>query len=280
MKKLMIGAAVAAIAMGASAGACSQGSDGCIAWDVSMSLKSITPKKVACLASQDPSDPCAETDPVYYMDNITRKIKGYLWVCDYTCSSDMGLVLWDAKSKIPVVIYRPIDASDAQTANFDYVYVYGKKANKVAGTIQFAGEMNNPTKDDPTAVVGIDVTASGINGKFQRGKADDDCYVKSLSGYAAGMIHCATKQETVKTEKIKGGLCDDPIDSVKIICEETPGVVFLWCDACCFDSYCEDPSILESITDAPATGTWSMKYNKSLSKGHTPITSKIPSYAL
>ena len=275
MKKLMIGAAVAAIAMGASASVCDESKVGCIAWDVSMSLKSITPKKVACEIPG--ADVCDEGDPVYYMDNITRKIKGYLWACDYTCATDMGLVLWDSKTKTPVVIYRPIGAADEQLVNFNDVYVYGKKANKVAGTIQFTGEMDNDLRD-----IGIDVTASGINGKFQRGKADDDCYVKSLSGYAAGMIHCATKQVTVKTEKIKGDLCSDPYDSVKVVCDETPGAVFHWCDACCFAGYCDDDAInnLDLITDAPATGTWSMKYNKSLSKGHTPITSKIPSYAL
>ena len=272
MKKLMIGAAVAAIAMGASADLCNEGAVGCIAWDVSMSLKSITPKKVACIT---PS--CDDPEiPVYYMDNITRKIKGYLWACEYTCETPMGLVIWDSKTKIPVVIYRPMDASDAQTANFDQVYVYGKKANKVAATIQFTGEMNNG--DD--AVVGIDVTASGVNGKFQRGYATDDCYVKSLSGYAAGMIHCATKSRTVKTlNPKKGGLCEDP-EPKEIDCDEIPGVVFLWCDACCFDGYCDEDATLESITDAPAAGTWSMKYNKTLSKGHTPLTSKIPSYAL
>ena len=266
MKKLMIGAAVAAIAMGASADLCNESAVGCIAWDVSMSLKSITPKKRACYKT--------DCDEVYYMDNITRKIKGYLWSCDYTCDTPMNLVLWDSKTKIPVVMYRP--GTDAQTANFDEVYVYGKKANKVAGTIQFTGEMDNET-----GAVGIDVSASGINGKFQRGNADDDCYVKSLSGYAAGKIYCAAKEtETIKTTKVKGGLCDDPIDSVEIVCEEWPGSVFLWCDACCFDSYCDEDAALTDITEAPATGTWSMKYNKSLSKGHTPITSKIPSYAL
>ena len=269
MKKLMIGAAVAAITVGAFADICNEGKVGCIAWDVKMNLKSITPKKLACT---NKADPCDEGEPVYYMDNITRKIKGYLWICDYACGEDMNLVLWDTK-KIPLVIWR--GTGEEQKVNFDNVYVYGKKANKVAGTINFAGEMDNENGTE-----GINVTAAGVNGKFVRGISDDDCYVKSLSGHAAGTINCAVVEQTVKVKKEQGNLCEDPIDEREVICDEIPGSVFTWCDACCFDGYCDEDASLVQIDQAPAVGTWSMKYNKKLSKGHTPITSFIPSYAL
>ena len=154
MKKLMIAAAVSALSAGVFAGACDDTTvEVCRAWDVSMKLKSFGPKKTTCKSSSACEDVKSNG---YYLDDASRKIKGYLWICDYACGNDFNVVLWDDKNNkviIPVAY---------EAVNFDEVYVYGKKATKVAGTIAFAGAdlQGNDT---------IDVVASGMKGKLVRG---------------------------------------------------------------------------------------------------------------
>ncbi len=265
MKKLMIAAAVAAMTAGAFADACSDPEEVslCRAWDVNMSLKSLCPKKTTCkVAAESPCDD-PTSDVVYYLDNCTRKIKGYLWVCEYECGKEFNVCLWDSKNKIAII---PV-TYDA--VNFDEVYVYGKKANKVAGTITFEGAdlEGNDT---------IAVTASGLNGKMVRGAADDDCYVKSLSGYATGLLaYLKPGAKTVVTSS-KGGLCDDPEEVVEV-CDEYLAKILPLCDACCFEGWCEADDAEDML---PTVGTWSMKYNKKVSKGNKTISSLVPAYAL
>ena len=262
MKKLMIAAAVAAMTAGAFADACSEtpAAEVCRAWDVSMSLKSFGPKKTTCKIEGDVCDD-PEVSTVYYLDNVTRKIQGYLWVCEYECGKDFNVCLWDKKNGLAII---PV-AYDAVA--FDEVYVYGKKADKVAGTLAFAGTdlLGNDT---------IDVTASGVNGKMVRGYEDTDCYVKSLSGYVAGKL-AYIPPTAVTIAGSKGGLCEDPEDVV--ICEEYTAKILPLCDACCFEGWCDaedaDPML-------PTVGTWKMKYNKSVSKGNKAISQLVPAYAL
>ena len=263
MKKLMIAAAVAAMTAGAFASACEdpEVSAKCYAWDVKMTLKSLGPKKTTCKESA--TSPCEDDtkSTVYYMDNVTRKLKGYLWQCEWSCD-EFNVTLWDTKNKVAVIAY----SADAQTAPASDVYVYGKKATKVAGTIQFAGV-------DALGEDGIDVTASGINGKMVRGSADDDCYIKSLSGQAAGKIAYIKPGATSYVEA--GGLCEDP---VPVVCEEYLAKLIPFCEACCFEGWCDVEDFDEMV---PAVGSWSMKYNKKLSsvKNTKTMGDLVPSFA-
>ncbi len=261
MKKLMIAAAVAAMTAGAFADACSdpEVSSQCRAWDVKMSLKSLGPKKTTCKISAE--SPCEDDtkDTVYYMDNVTRKVKGYLWVCDYTCGADANVVLWDEKNKVALIAYAE------EAVAMDSLYVYGKKATKVGGTLVFEGA-------DALGVDGIAVTASGVTGKMVRGTADDDCYVKSLSGYAAGEI--AYIKPGAKTIVKSGGLCGEPEVEV---CDEYTAKLLPFCDACCFEGWCDAEDAPDMV---PAAGTWSMKYSKKVSKANKSIAQLVPAYAL
>ena len=269
MKKLMIGAAVAAMAMGASAGVCDEGSttSPCKAWDLKMTLKSLGPKKITCKGT------CSDGE-VYYMDNATRKLKGYLWVCDYECGADYNVVLWDTKYKLSV-IWAPEKGSNSAYQSIpagDEMYVYGKKMNKVAGNIEFTGDMYNPVTRELAA--GINVQAAGVNGKFVQGNSDTDCYIKSLSGNVAGSIAWVDKNEAPKTTR---GLCEDVVEDPP--CEELEVKLIPICEACAYcDTWCDSDSNAPELV--PATGTWSMKYNKKVSKGGTPIQDLVPSYAL
>ncbi len=226
-----------------------------------MNLKTLGPKKASCTVKAD--SPCEDDtkDVVYYLDNVTRKITGYLWVCEYECGKDFNVVLWDSKNK-KVIIPVSYDA-----VAFDEVYVYGKKATKVAGTLQFAGAdlEGNDT---------IEVTASGLNGKMVRGSEDTDCYVKSLSGYVAGKL-AYLKPGSRTIGGSKGSLCEEPEEVV--VCDEYIAKILPLCDACCFEGWCDAEDAEDML---PTVGTWKMKYNKKMSKGTKSISALVPSYAL
>ena len=262
MKKLMIGAAVAAITVGAFA-ACSETTTECAAWDLKFNLKTLTPKKTNC-----GKDACGESlGSVYYLDNTSRKIEGYMWACNYVCdeSDEYFVTLWDKKNKKAVVAY----SADAQAVPVpvDDLLVYGKKANKVAGTFVFEGLV------DDVGDEAFNMTAAAVNGKFQKG---DKCYIKSLSGYAAGKVKLYLP--TVKTAGgSKGTLCEEPEEAEP--CEDVVLRAATFCDACCWETWC-DETYDYGETLVPAAGTWSMKYNKKVSKGTKSMSALVPKYAL
>ena len=259
MKKLMIAAAISALTAGVFAGACDDTEvQVCRAWDVSMKLKSFGPKKTTCKGTSA----CEDVKTTgYYLDDASRTIKGYLWICEYECGKAFNVVLWDSKNKKVII---PVAYEAVEFAN--EVWVYGKKATKVAGTLEFAGSdlFGNET---------IDVVASGLNGKLVRGTAEEDCYIKSLSGYVAGNL--AWIHPSTSTGGSSGGLCEEPVDP-----EECPSDanILEYCDACCFDGWCEVENAAPDML--PTVGTWKMKYNKTVSKGKKSISQLVPAYAL
>ena len=263
MKKLMIAAAAAAMIGGAFADACSDVEDfaQCRAWDVKMSLKSLCPSKTTCtIAAESPCDD-ATKDTVYFLDNCTRKVKGYLWICEYECGKAANAVLWDPKNNKALMAY----AEDA--VEMEDLFVYGKKATKVAGTLVFEGT-------DMEGNEALEITASGLNGKMVRGTQDTDCYIKSLSGYAAGKI-AYIKPGSVVAGGTKGTLCAEPEEPE--VCDEYAAKILPFCDACCFEGWCEADDAEDMV---PAAGTWSMKYNKKVSKGNKSMYQLAPAYAL
>ena len=274
MKKLMIGAAVAAMTIGAFAGACDDTVvTTCRAWDLKMSLKSLGPKKIKCKVAAESACDDPTSDTVYYMDNVTRKLTGYLWICEYVCEDDLefNVVLWDSKNK-KSVIYAPQSGTDYQTVSASEIYAYGKKANKVAGNLAIVGDAWDSAAGE--AVPGIEVNATGITGKITKGSQEDDCYIKSLSGYAAGTIAYVKVGETVAGGS-KATLCGEP-EEVEV-CDENLAKLIPFCAACCFETWCDQDDAPDMV---PAAGTWSMKYNKKVSKGGKSIQALVPSYAL
>lgn len=268
MKKLMV-AAVTAAMIGSAFAACSDVAD-CVAWDLSMKLKSLCPKKTSC------KDVCGDKSTIYYLDACTRTLKGYLWACEFDCedASELNIVLWDSKNKVPV-IPCPL-AGDYNFTTVDAAFadmmVYGKKANKVCATFEVVNDA-------------IEVTATGIGGSV--GSNGTTCYVKSLSGYAAGNIALVVRNSSNKV------IADNPVyqlcgDEVEEICEdedEDIAVVYTTlCNVCCeWNGWCDGDSALEEVGDGdlvPAAGTWSMKFNKKIVKKDQHLASVVPSYAL
>ena len=256
MKKLMIAAAAAAMIGGAYAGACSDIDAGvvsgnCMVYDVKLNVKTLAPKKMKC-AGETCSD-CASY--VYYLDNASRSIVGYAWLCYEDCiddSTDMNLVLWEKKTKVPVVTlpYAYEDGKFVQypnTFNFSFIGRYGKKAKKVAAAWEL----------DTEFIAGY---CAGLNGSCSYDKDFGTAMLKNVSGNFAGLAVPAT----IVSKK----LCEDP--------EEIAGLYAGICD--CWESWCDSGD--EATDGLPSYGTWSIKYNKSLSKGGKSMLQLVPSYAL
>jgi hypothetical protein len=267
MKKLMIAAAAAAMTVGAYA-ACSDA--GCVAWDLSLNLKSLDAKKASC------KDACGDKSTIYYLDNATRKLKGYLWACEYDCEAadSMYIVLWDTKKKVAVIpAPLPTDLTGefaTVDAAFAEMWVYGKKANKVAASFEFVND-------------NIDVSVAALNGSLK--KDGDTCYVKSLSGNAAGAIALPKTGSDQVIYETTGGLCGDTVIEVCGDVDEPIEVVYTTlCEVCCgFDGWCDTENVetLETGDLVPAYGTWKMKYNKKMSTTtKKSIYNYLPNYAL
>ena len=266
MKKIMIAAALAAMTVGAFADACSDAPDltQCRAWDLTLKLKTVCPKKAKC-----GKDACGENvGDVYFLEKCTRSLKGYLWVCDYTCAEPFNIVLWDKKNKRGVIVYDPSGAQTIEANSENPFIVYGKKAKYVAGALDISG-------NDITGEEAINVVAAGVGGKLSRNDDSEGCYIKSLSGYAAGKLAFIKKADfgstTVST------LCGEEV--IESECDELVVKGLDLCGACCWTTWCSDDSE-EADVMQPACGTWKMKYNKKVSKGTKSMASLVPAYAL
>jgi len=263
MKKLMIAAAAAAMIGGAYATDVCTDEDvgswdtGCLVYDLQIKVKTLAPKKLKCKG--DGCSDCGST--LYYLDNASRKFKGYIWFCNDYCwdvNDTPYIVLWDANTKTPVVpiLYQKY-VSDTGVKGTKYFYEqdgleftflgrYAKSANKVAAAWTL----------DTEDIAGY---AAGVNGTGILDKDDNTLMLKSISGNFAGL---ALPSATIKSK-----------------CEANTvyGLIAELCD--CFDAWCEG-SGEEWDEGVPATGTWSLKYNKKLSNGSTPMFKLAPKYAL
>jgi len=273
MKKLMFSVATAAMVGGAFA-ACSDNA-GCVAWDLSLKAKTLAPKKTTC------KDVCGDKSTMYYLDAANRTLKGYLWACDYSCddTSDVNVVLWDAKAKKAIVALPPYGNFDFQTAGLTFAdfWAYGKKASKVTASFDITGE-------DATGTDAIAVTLAGINGSINSTKCGE-CYVKSLSGYFAGDLLPVKPGASQTVQTSFKGLCGEE-DTVCGDEDLYPVYYTTLCNICgCdgFTNWCEAEDCAVELADGekvPAMGTWSMKYNKKVSASSKTMWDLVPSYAL
>ena len=258
MKKLMIAAAAAAMIGGAYAtDVCTDESEAggvdCLVYDLQIKVKTLAPKYGNCKTKSGCSDGCSE---IYYLDNTSRTLKGYIWFCDDECweaDDPAHIVLWDATAKTYVVgIGYAYDADKRVTKYyyetdqlaFDFLGRYGKKMTKAAASWALDTEY-------------LRGYGAGLNGSLMIDKETKEAKLKSISGNFAGTV---TPSLTIKTA------CSD---------ETVEGVYALLCD--CFETICD---LTETSDDVPAYGTWSLKYNKKLSTGSTPMFKLVPKYAL
>lgn len=256
MKKLMVAAVATAMTAGAFATVCDdEVLDTCIAYDMTLKLKTLGAKKMVCKVDGGVCDDVIK-EKVYFLDNVTRSFKGYVWSCDYACGGEFNIVLWDKKN-----VGEALAIGDADTLDFfsENCFRYSKKANKVAIATDI---------ETDTAALKI----AGVNGSFKAAVDSDYNFVKSISGYAAGVIKVVNPDAQVVV--VKGGLCDDDVIEP---CDDPEILIVEICE--CFENYCKDAT---PDTDfmVPAAGTWSLKYNKKVSSGKAgTMRSLCPAWA-
>lgn len=224
-----------------------------------MTLKSLAPVKTKCTGERSSLCREASTGEAYYMDTTTRKLAGYIWICDYTCDDEpaFNVVIWDTKNKIPVIAYGP----EVQQVSASDILVFGKNATKAGGVINFIGT-------DGSGDMAIDVVACGLNGKLSRPKDGSDCFIQSLSGHATGVVKYVKPGTPANAADCK--FCGGN-DAESYIAK-----IFPLCSACSFNGWCDADDAPDMV---PCTGTWEIKYNKKASTGSKPISQLIPEYA-
>ena len=269
MKKLMIAAAAAAMIGGAYAGdLCNKGQGStaeCALYDVKFTFKSLDTKR----AVLKEKDACSgnTTTCCTYLDSAKYTFNGVMWDCASLCdmldpnnsNSGTKFVMWYAKAK--AVISEPLkwDASygwQGDIAAFDFINRYSKKATKVQAyweqdfpndkyLTDYADKYNSFGSNNE-----VKIRAAGF-GTFD----NKNLRVKSISGNAV-----ATIGDVLLKEQDCGGNGPEPL--VYDLCTE-------------FDTVC-DGAATEVVA---ASGTWSLKYNKSLSTGKKTLDQIVPAYA-
>lgn len=292
MKKLMIAAAIALVGGACAADdLCNEiigGGAGCSVYDVKFQFKTLGAKDAKCSAAQLAAAAClaiVDTDGdgvvdagLAYLDNQTRKFNGLLWQCESACfegvepnaqtpgAGAINYVLWETKSQkaiSPKAIYDSAavaaqtppywkggtgntDASNEQN-QFDILGRYGSKAQKV--TAFWTPSLNN---DEITAYANAKIYAAGFGTYDTKNKR-----MKTVSGNAvAKLAPLAISNATT--------------------CGETGLVPVLAYMCQTFKSWCCCECV--SAAGAPASGTWSVKFNASKAKSGK-LSNLIPEYA-
>lgn len=236
MKKLMMIAAVAAVAGGVFASPCDEagGDEDCLAYKVKFTFKTLLLKTVTL--KQD----CGDKDCCGYFKQGTRKIEGILWTCDGGCTTlnigtmndDFNFVAWDSTLKYGMTskmtpdtnsVWKAVQGDLAavnQGLEFKVFDRYEQKATKVEAALRFTSSGSS------------DICAAGFGSWSKKFP-----YVKSISGNAVGIL---ALEEGQCSQTSFGGVaydfCEDVIET-------------------CFD-------LTDKQEGAAASGTWSMKYFK------------------
>jgi len=269
MKKLMIAAAAAAMVGGAYAKC---GDAACLVYDLKFNLKTLGTKSLTC------KDLCGDSR-AYYLDTVTRTLQGYAWSCEYDCENapELTVAIWEPKAQLGWVLL----GSDTEIAVNGGVILprYGKKATKAAfwASVDVLGK--DPACEDSDYVVKGLLDFAGVDGKVGYEKTLNDCILKSISGYALGYVNVDVRCGKTKTTT-KKNWCDD--DTTTQCCADYIAVYTSFCD-CDFSSWCDEDNasiqVLDTDDMVPAVGTWSMKYNKSLStQTKYTVADKVPAY--
>ncbi len=278
MKKLMIAATMLASTF-AMADLCDEviGATGnsCALYDVQFKFKTLAGKDARCTAAQltavssqawaqawlAANNQVAPLVGIAYLDNATRTFNGILWQCATACfegvtpgvapgtqnAGAINYVLWDKKAErlvSPAAVYtapannQPASwvgggAAANEQNKFEILGRYGKNATKVAAYWK-------PTMND--AFAGEEIVAAGFgtwNTKLS--------VIKTVSGNAVGKL-----VPVVITSA--GDTCNDG--------SAMPSVLAYMCND--FKGWCCGNCAAAAL--APASGTWSIKYNASKSK--------------
>lgn len=252
--------------------------DQCMVWDFALTLKTLAPKKITCKGD---CTVCGEKTTVTYLDDTTRKIQGYAWLCGNFCEvieDGLNVVLWEKATKsavVPVLYYKDSEGYWPVPNMFSTwdMYRYGKKAKNVAAYWEIECEGLDWGTAEATCLAKF--TGAGIKGKTMSGDwylddvLDDEptakkCYnavVKSISGSVVGYwpVVAASKQ-------VCDGIYYYEVRKAEM-CE-------------CWSSWCNVDNVYDDGELIPAEGKWTMKYNKKLSNKGSSMLNLVPAYAI
>ena len=287
MKKLMIAAAAAAMIGGANAELCyddvTTTQSGCALYNVKFTLKSLDTKLLINKGSKASStcyDDSTPTTCCTYFDNATYTFDGIIWDCAATCGTlsegNAKFVLWSTKKKMAVStkLSKSLTADGKRyefagaTATFDFINRYSKAGTKVQAfwTLDQADE--GLINDLGT------IYAAGF-GTFDAKKS----IVKSISGNAVAAFEVPTipsyKDDkdgwTSLTTIFSKQKCANPNPDVLDLCATLTN----WCAVMEKDGV----TSAADVDKVAASGTWSVKYNASLSAGKKSLAKIVPDYA-
>jgi hypothetical protein len=281
MKKLMIGAAVAALTFGVSAkDLCSidEEGDSCQAYNLKVTLKTLTPKTVHCKDSECKTG----AGCISYYKNGKRTFKGIVWMCKSDCSfNDAKLILWRTDKGHQAVVGEPLTVVDTDSDgkvdsytawdfmgdNLAEAWRYEKKANKVSLTWEIPDDTQEQIWDKK-------------NDAWTNEVEDNQGDSAELSKYGlkfAGLGSYDTKNGRVKnvSGNVAGWVTGDPTIET---CDFHYAYVADPCDY--FNKLCEDAVDGQGDEHLAAYGTWSLKYSKKVSGGTKSIAGYVPNYAL
>ena len=291
MKKLMIAAAAAAMIGGAFADCSDPATDYCLVYDLKVTLKTLGPKAMKCKAT------CGD-GTVYYLDTVTRTLKGYAWSCDYDCECDksgsttLQMALWEPKASLGWWMYDATAKAADVTWDALETIRYAKTGNKAAVYFTMKdkeGTDNSNNCPNSTYVVKSTLTFAAVGGSIAYDKNYKDCIIKSLSGNVVGGVTPDLRCSKSSSTKKSGSWCEDGQTTTVCCADYTALYTCLcncdvdWCDST--DQYLYNVTTLDlsahglTAGQVPAVGTWSLKYNASYSKGKKNLTSVLPKYA-
>ena len=211
MKKLMITLAAAGLVGSVWAG-CGD-SVGCLVYDLKVTLKTLGPKAQKC------KDTCADAT-VYYLDTVTRSLKGYAWSCDYDCECDgtsgntvLQLALWEPKAELGWWLYKTTDKEGEQKIDIrEQTIRFAKKGSKAAVWFDVVDAEGTDWKAAGCADSDYKVLSTlkfvGF-GTAAKNKNLNSCIVKSVSGNVIGDV--TPYVLCTKTKKTPGNWCDDDV---------------------------------------------------------------------
>ena len=307
MKKLMIAAAAAAVGLSSFAELCEEDAagDACAVYNIKFTFKTLAAKKLSCadltwLIDDDFDGVWTRTDlanvtisdattaaggahdqtvfphvrafkrNLWWADNATRTFDGILWQCRAACFEGtsfwapawrggwrpgrINYALWETRSKtaisFPVLrYYTKLDRSKYSwwTRNaadqFEFLGRYGQNAQKVAAYWT------------PSVMRGF-IEAAGF-GTFDT----KNRRMTAVSGNAVGMIaplNTGAKDACGRESRF--------FVQVAFMCED----FIQWCCDGCY----------AGVETVPASGTWSLRYNASLSRGTKSLAKILPDYVV
>lgn len=266
MKKLIIAGATAAMGMAGALASEDVDVKEAQVYEIKISIKTTAAKKAKLSPKKNPFID-GEAETVVYRAQGSQRWSGIVWGCDCeavfgrwdviddVAESVSGCVIWNTKSPYTILFmddiqWRLLNAIDKQGNKCEGAWTIGDSSDESNAFLAFSGFGT------------VNVKAKKIDGELEITGCDG--YVKSISGNVAGWMPAPS--HTTEGRPADCTFCGitDPGE------EDSVDMAEAWVFCECAD--------IESLDFTAVSGTWSMKYNSSLSKKLSNDTSILNVY--